>query len=120
MTVDKFKYATYRREELFQLWGELGLPPGSGAPADMDCAPQAQKIIQRLNDIEVKDAVVIRKQDRLSVGALHSYATACYTAADILVEAGRNGDAEELTAIGDFFTEEYEEARMTHGHLPTP
>jgi len=115
MEIDKLKYVTFRREELYQLWDEFLL-----GDTPMDSPEQTQRIIARMNEIEIDDAVVIRKLDRLSVGALHSYATSCFTTADVLEEAGRRKEADELTAIGNYFYEEYEQARMTHGHLPTP
>lgn len=38
-------FYVFRSDQLFQMLGEIGLPPGSGAPSDIDCAPIAQKII---------------------------------------------------------------------------
>jgi hypothetical protein len=122
--IDPDKYVVFKRDELIQLFGELALPPwedrdGSLLGQDIDCAPLAEKILACIHDIELHDAVVIRKTDRLASGALHSYATAAYTTADILLECGRTDDAEEITAIGDYFIEQYEGSRQMQDHLPT-
>lgn len=95
MKIDELKYITFRRGDI---------PP---------------EVFEGLENLELTDAVVIRKRDKLAAGALHSYATACWTTADVLIEAGRQKDADELTAIGNYFNEQYEEARRMQDHLPT-
>ena len=102
MGIDPDKYVVFKRQELKELLGGL-LHPG--------------RVLDY--DIELKDAVVIRKQDRMAAGALYAYATACWLTADVLLEVGKTKEAEELTEIGNFFNEQYEEARNINTKLPT-
>lgn len=44
------RYVTFREDKLYQMLGEVALPPGSGAPEDMDCAPLAERIIAKVDE----------------------------------------------------------------------
>jgi hypothetical protein len=63
------KYIVFKRDEFYELMGELALPRG-----DVDCAPVAAHIIERAEATAVPDATVIRGQDILAPLALHAYA----------------------------------------------
>ena len=62
------KYITFKREEFFQMMGQLALPPwaapdGTLVGTDWDCAPIAQQIEALADEVSLDDAVVIRRQD---------------------------------------------------------
>lgn len=75
------KYIVFKRDEFYQLMGELALPPWVGANGewlgdDLDCAPLADHINKRAEEACVADAVVIRRQDLFAPPALDAYANA--------------------------------------------
>lgn len=145
MTINREKYITFKRDELYELFGELALPPYTiQSPGgnerqvgkDMDCAPVAAKIDDRIRALEIHDAVVIRKKDRLAVGVLEVYASSAWAQAATLHEIMTNEatnlwhrpalraqllkQCQDLRDIADYF---HGEANDTHGmekQLPTP
>jgi len=73
------KYMVFKRNEFYELMGELALPVG-----DVDCAPVAQNIEKRAKEVSLQDAVVIRKQDMFAAPALHAYASSIQTVIELL------------------------------------
>jgi len=80
--------------------------------------------VGEVSDIELTDAVVIRKQDQFAPIALYAYCHAVRNAADIISEAnpGANFDPliDELNAIADLFANYGDEAAHHPRKLPTP
>lgn len=87
--MDDQKYIVFKRSEFYQLMGELALPPWGHANSEMcgsevDCAPIAEKIKRKSEELEVPDATVIRGQDLFSGPVLHQYAGEISTSLEIL------------------------------------
>jgi hypothetical protein len=99
------KYITFKRNEFLEFLGEHALPPGSGAPADTDCAPIADRLLKGIDGIELHDAVVIRRQDLFAGPALHGYANSIAIAAKLLYEVDRDTSL-RLRRIADYFSEQ--------------
>lgn len=89
---DGDKYITFKRDEFFQLLGELG--------AEVD-------ISSSFTELEVKDAVVIRRQDVFAPIPLESYANSVRLAIS-LAEKGPVSD--RLQGMADYF---YEQATLS-------
>lgn len=139
MEINREKYITFKRSELYELFGELALPPWEFVDAvgrtehlgsAIDCAPIALKIDERIRAIEVADAVVIRKSDKFAPDALEAYASTALTRAqvmrDIIGNAGGGiapkfmQECTEIKAIADYFFGEANDARLKADHYPTP
>jgi hypothetical protein len=109
--VDPQKYIVFKREEFYQLMGDLALPPyfpipGSDEGAvgmDWDCAPIAEYIQAKAEATEIEDAVVIRRQDAFAPPALDAYANGIRLATSL---APQNGLTKELNAKADYFHEQ--------------
>jgi len=95
MPVNEEKYIVFKRETLIQLFGELALPRG-----DVDCAPVAEHILERIAEEQLPDAVVIRRQDSFASPCLLTYAAMISMVAEHHPE---RKVAEELLAIADYF-----------------
>ena len=105
-TVNDEKYIVFRREEFFQMMGQLALPPyqdphtGDQVGGDWDCAPIADNIQSTADIISLRDAVVIRRQDYLAAPALATYA-------DCIGLVSKTTEDEELQkrllAVADYF-----------------
>lgn len=97
-----FKYIVFKREDFYEMMGELGLPPyfdNNLQPtlgADVDCAMVAQHIVKQAEAHELDDAVVIRRQDLFAGPALHSYASS-------IAIASKLSDERKLQPIADYF-----------------
>lgn len=129
--VDPRKYITFKRDEYFKLMGELALPPWdytdaegkiwSSVGSDAMCAPIAEKILQSSDEIELHDAVVIRKKDRLAADAFEAYANSAITTAGMLTEMGQTRAAAQVQVIADYFVDQAQDARNNYGggHIPT-
>jgi len=121
MIVNEEKYITFKREAFIQLMGELALPPwnlpdGKLIGANLDCAPIAENVLKRVNETELQDAVVIRRQDKFASPCLLTYA------AMIALVAEQNTNRkkrEELLAIADYFHQQGVLAGEEGCHLPT-
>lgn len=114
------KYIVFKREEFYELMGELVLPPwldenGHFIGQDVDCAPLAQNVKVRAEDVCLEDAVVIRRQDYFASPALATY-SAC-----IAITAATTSDdylRERLLEIADYFQRQSELAAEEGFHLP--
>jgi hypothetical protein len=42
-------------DKLFEFFGQVALPPGSGAPSDTDCAPIVERIIAWVSEHDLSD-----------------------------------------------------------------
>jgi len=128
MKVDDGKYIVFKRQEFFELMGELGLPPFVGheeASAKWDCAPMAQRIAERAAQTCLHDAVVIRRQDVFAAPALEAYANAIQTVIEAMSVEGvvlEDGvSVETLREVADYFHEQASKSYDTPGRkLPTP
>lgn len=123
--VDDQKYIVFKREEFFQLMGELALPPFVGheeASAKWDCAPLAERIAERCNQTALNDAVVIRRQDVFAAPALEAYANAIVCAIQIAGQGSSlNGSSiAALQEIADYFHEQAEKSYGSDRKLPSP
>lgn len=67
---------------------------------------------------EVPDAVVIRRQDFLSVGILELYATNISMIRQILIETGAFDEAAQLKVQQDYFDAQASAARVEARKLP--
>lgn len=129
--VNPDKYITFKRDEYFELMGELALPPWdytdaegviwSAVGSDAMCAPIAEHILKRSNATELRDAVVIRKKDRLAADAFEAYANSAITTAGMLAEMGQHKAAAEVQVIADYFSDQAYDARHHYGggDIPT-
>lgn len=119
-TIDPTKYITFKRDDLTR-WCATML----GAVRDNVPITVSDKIGQ-IADLELTDAVVIRKRDKFAPIALYSYAHAARNAADIIEETGEDGWPNcpvlvaELHAIADLFANHADEAAHHDRKLPTP
>lgn len=111
------KYITFKREEFYQMMGELALPPGSGAPGDTDCALLAEKIVNRALETELLDAVVIRRQDLFASPALATYAACISMVSTVTDDKERQ---KSLLQVADYFQRQSELAAEEGWKLPTP
>lgn len=115
------KYITFKREDFYQMMGQLALPPhaapdGSLVGTDWDSAPIAQKIEALAEEVSLDDAVVIRRQDLFASPCLATYASM------IAMVAKSHGDAEvgkELQTIADYFEDQAQHAAAEGYKLPT-
>jgi hypothetical protein len=99
------KYITFRRDQFYELMGELALPPwkdpeGSLVGTEWDSAPIAQVIKKRAEDTELVDAVVIRRRDMFASPCLATYANMI---AMVATHIDDKDQAEELLNIADYF-----------------
>lgn len=79
------KYVVFNREQLYNLLVDLGV---------------ADEILARVRNTELKDAVVIRRQDRFASPCLLTYAMMI----SMVAESHPDPDVqEELTIIADYF-----------------
>ena len=113
------KYTVFHTQTLYELMGELALPPWSdGGPqvgGDLDCAVLSQNIDRRIKEVRLKDAVVIRRQDRFASPALATYASC------IAMVAMEHPDPKikgELLAISDYFEHQAQLAAEEGFKLP--
>ncbi len=105
--IDENKYVTYNREALRQALADQAFSDG--------------EITELEEELEIKDAVVIRKSDRLAVPAFESYANAAVTVGEILKDtAPGTYDLDSLIRVADYFMRCAAEARTLADHLPTP
>lgn len=118
--VDDEKYIVFKRSEFFKLMGELALPPWEGARVsyglDEDCAPIAENIRSRAKDVALKDAVVIRRQDKFASPCLLTYAAMIGMVAE---HHPNRAVAEELLAVADYFHQQGVLAGEEGTKLPT-
>lgn len=97
-----FKYIVFKREDFYEMMGELALPPyfdndmHATLGGDVDCSMVAQHIVKQAENRELDDAVVIRRQDLFAGPALHSYASS-------IAIASRLSDDSRLQPIADYF-----------------
>lgn len=127
MTIDPHKYIVFKREDLFQLMGELALPPYVQRPdkpyregqgeiegAQWDCAPIAEHIKQRVEATELPGCTVLRDQDVFTADALHTYAgqiqTVVSTIRKMYPKEPVNGQYVHLLELRDFFAQRADEA----------
>lgn len=104
------KYIVFKRNEFYELMGELALPRG-----DVDCAPVATHIIERAEAVAVPDATVIRGQDLFAASALHAYANSIAVALAI-INGSPSAPPElrvRLSHTADYFHERAVEAEAT-------
>ncbi len=115
------KYTVFKTSELYELLGELALPPhigpdGERVGTDWDCAPLSARIHQRVQEVRLQDAVVIRRQDTFASPALLTYAA-------MISMVAKNHPtppvAAELLAIADYFQRQGELAGEEAWKLPT-
>src|SRR5678815_3846850 len=101
------KYIVFKRNEFFEMMGQLALPPFPGGGAEgQDCAPIAQHVIDVAEKTCVEDAIVIRRQDAFAPPALDAYANAITTSIqlDLVVNGGNKHPAvTRLKEIADYF-----------------
>jgi hypothetical protein len=106
LQVEDKKYIVFKREDFYQLMGELMLPTGNE-----DCAPVAAAIIDRAEAVKLPDAVVIRTKDPFSGPALHSYAAGISLYTNL---SHVNGEAAAtLREVSHYFHERAMEADAT-------
>lgn len=110
--IDRHKYLVVRREDVVD--GIDGEPfPG------MD-EPQVSRALTFDSSRIVRDAVVLRKADRLAIGAIHAYASQVAAAAQLLLDAGHPETAQPLFDLADFMAGEAADAEIHARRLPTP
>lgn len=118
--VNPEKYVVFKREQFYNLMGELALPPYSDGVEtvgqDLDCAVLVEDILNRVRQTELKDAVVIRRQDKFASPCLLTYALMIQMVADHHPELIAK---EELSAIADYFHEQGVLAGEEGYKLPT-
>ena len=72
------KYLVFKRQDFYEMMGQLGLPPfvvdGKQVGQDWDAAPFAQAINELAEATALPDAVVIRRQDKFASPCLLTYA----------------------------------------------
>ena len=103
--IDDEKYIVFKRSEFFELLGEFGLPPwrdhdGELIGVKVDANALTELMIRKVGEVELDDAVVIRRQDLFASPALMTYA------AMISIVARNYPDvevAQQLLAISDYF-----------------
>lgn len=110
------KYVVFKREEFFQLMGELAMPPwehanGEMCGSDADCAPIAAKIQSRVAEVSLDDAVVIRRQDLFAPPALASYANGIAVAIEVMPHD--SPVRQQLQDVADYFHEQAEKSWNT-------
>lgn len=112
------KFIVFKREDFYQLMGELALPPDMDwMPDDTDCAPLAENIIKRCEETKLDDAVVIRTRDIFAGPCLHTYAAMLDWGGKIAFD----GDmAADFRKIGDYFADRAMEADNGPNVFPTP
>lgn len=77
-------------------------------------------IVEDISNKALDDCVVIRKKDVFSATALYAYAGAITSAREILMELGASQEQlDHMSRIADYFAGEADEARKTHGRIPT-
>jgi hypothetical protein len=104
-------FYVFRDDQLFQMLGEIGLPPGSGAPDDIDCAPIASKIIETVkryaepwsfaepgHQLLDDESATSRLVTALKAAGLRNHPPR----ADSIVVYGLNEDPPREIASGDF------------------
>lgn len=92
MPIDPDKYIVFKRDELF---GTIGMTP---------------LIRAKLDELTLKDAVVIRKQDKVAAAGLAAYANTMITVSEVIEDADQ---AKVLLEIADYFAGQADEARAT-------
>jgi hypothetical protein len=117
---DDQKYIVFKRNQFYELMGELALPPwtdadGSLLGGDIDCAPLAQHISERAEAVCLSDAVVIRRQDYLASPALASYAANIGMALHLIADPEVRST---LQAVADYFQRQSELAAEEGWKLP--
>ena len=95
------KYITMKRSDFYVMMGYLALPPwrdeqGNLVGTDWNSAAFAEEIQREVAAVEIKDAVVIRRQDVFASPCLFTYANM------ISLVAKSIGDP-ELQRIADYF-----------------
>jgi hypothetical protein len=105
------KYITFRRQEFQEMMGYLALPPwtdgGDLVGGDLDCSVLAAVIGKHIDAAEIKDAVVIRRQDKFASPCLATYAAMIGLVASELPDTGDlQFQKEELMAIADYFEDQ--------------
>ena len=101
--------------------GELALPPwgtpdGKIIGNNLDCAPITERIIKRVDETELKDAVVMRRQDKFASPCLLTYAAMISMVANDHPNRKRRA---ELLAIADYFHQQGVLAGEEGCHYPT-
>jgi streptomycin 6-kinase len=114
------KYTVFKTNELYEMLGEIGLPPwtdgkGPAVGGELDCAVLTQAMDQRVKERSIKDAVVIRRQDKFASPALATYA-ACI--AMVAMEHPDPKTKAELLAISDYFEDQAQKAAEEGFKLP--
>lgn len=100
MPIDPLKFITFNRDDLIN-----ALSLGSGNVDDVFA-------------VELRDAVVIRKQDSVAPAGLAAYASACVTVAEVVEQYGQSEQAKRLLEIADYFAGQADEARLMCSTLP--
>ena len=118
--LDPEKYVVFNREQFYNLMGELALPPYSDGDQTvgetLDCAPMVEEILTRIHQVELKDAVVIRRQDKFASPCLLTYAAMIALVAEETHDLMRKT---ELWSIADYFHEQGVLAGDEGTKLPT-
>lgn len=73
------KYVVFKTQTLYELLGQVGLPPwsdgkGPAVGGDLDCAVLSEDMQRLVERERIKDAVVIRRQDKFASPCLLTYA----------------------------------------------
>lgn len=97
------KYVVLKKEDFDRMLGKLELPGGSSI------AEEAQAHL-------VKDAVVIRRQDRFAASAFDTYSSQILGYLEIAEDMGIYDP--ELEALADFFADQAHLARQGERKLP--
>jgi len=121
LRINDQKYIVFKRSEFFEFMGEFGLPPwhdhdGELIGVKVDCAELTEKMIRKVGETELVDAVVIRRQDKFASPCLLTYAAMIGMVAD---NCGNLLLQEDLKAIADYFQRQGELAGEEGYKLPT-
>lgn len=101
------KYITFKRQDFYEMMGELGLPPwsdgkGPDVGGDLDCAVLSERITQVAEERCIKDVIGLRLQDMFTSTALHAYVNAVQNAIEVL-EHINAPVPEHLYSVRDYF-----------------
>jgi hypothetical protein len=115
------KYITFKRDEFYQFLGKHALPPwrdenGELIGVKVDAAGTTAALQEDLGQIELEDAVVIRRRDLFASPALASYAAAIVMAIKLAPNAENR---EELLRVADYFQRQSELAAEEGHQMPT-
>lgn len=101
MPIDPQKYIVFKRDELMNVIGKF-----------MNGGFVNEQEWGHIEEAELKDAVVIRKQDKLAASGLSAYAHTAVTVSEVTDDPG-------LLEIADYFADQAAEARaLTNSRLP--